>query len=265
MSVAVPIIYKFGFHTPRVAPIAVLSVCRQAQEAPCDPANRHAYAPPRFVAAGRTERGRHAASPDAYHNRLRPSISAPVPLSRPTLGAGLLTPPVMRSGDRTTTWVGRPHHNVTAPQRVGVRAPCAGRLPSAHAFGLRLDEDVPIRTAQGINHPQHAKTVGDHAERRAKERLHQRPPLRRPFYPPTERTAILDLRAARGWSLEQTARTFQVTAATSASWMKRLEENGPDELVRVRQPVALDPPPVGFRFVLLLGFPSLLTKRLRRR
>jgi predicted RNA polymerase sigma factor len=61
-------------------------------------------------------------------------------------------------------------------------------------------------------------------------------PHRRPHYPPTERMAILELRAARGWSLEQTARTFQVTAATIASWMKRIDEEGPDALVQLREP-----------------------------
>ena len=38
------------------------------------------------------------------------------------------------------------------------------------------------------------------------------PPHRRPFYPPTERMAILELKAARAWSLEQTARAFLVTS-----------------------------------------------------
>jgi predicted RNA polymerase sigma factor len=33
---------------------------------------------------------------------------------------------------------------------------------------------------------------------------------RRPHYPPTARLAILELRAARGWSLAQTARVFLV-------------------------------------------------------
>ncbi len=41
------------------------------------------------------------------------------------------------------------------------------------------------------------------------------PPARRPHYPPTERMAILELRATRGWSLEQTAKTFLVTADTA--------------------------------------------------
>lgn len=52
-------------------------------------------------------------------------------------------------------------------------------------------------------------------------------PRQRPFYPPTEHLAILELKAARGWSLERIAKAFLVTAATIASWMKRLDEDGP--------------------------------------
>ena len=59
-------------------------------------------------------------------------------------------------------------------------------------------------------------------------------PHRRPHYPPTERMAILELRAARGWSLQQTADTFRLTAPTVASWMKRVDEEGPDALVQLR-------------------------------
>jgi transposase len=49
--------------------------------------------------------------------------------------------------------------------------------------------------------------------------------------------AILELKAARGWSLEQTAKAFLVTAATIATWMKRLDEEGPHALVQLRHPV----------------------------
>lgn len=59
-------------------------------------------------------------------------------------------------------------------------------------------------------------------------RMEQIPPCRRPQYPPAERMAILELKAAHAWSLEQTARAFLVTAATIASWMRRLDEEGPD-------------------------------------
>ena len=68
-------------------------------------------------------------------------------------------------------------------------------------------------------------------------RLARIEPHRRPHYPPTERMAILELRAARGWSLEQTARVFHLTAATVASWMKRLGEEGAHALVQLREPV----------------------------
>jgi len=60
---------------------------------------------------------------------------------------------------------------------------------------------------------------------------------RRPHYAPSERMAILELRAARGWSASQTADRFLVTPATIASWMQRLDEEGPDALVQLREPV----------------------------
>jgi len=65
-------------------------------------------------------------------------------------------------------------------------------------------------------------------------RMEQLEPHRRPHYPPTARLAILELRAIRGWSLAQTARVFQVSPLTIASWMGRLEEEGPDALGRRR-------------------------------
>jgi transposase-like protein len=62
-------------------------------------------------------------------------------------------------------------------------------------------------------------------------------PSRRPHYPPPERLAIVTLRAAAGWSAAQTARRFLLTAATIASWMQRLDEQGPEALVRTAAPV----------------------------
>jgi transcriptional regulator with XRE-family HTH domain len=63
------------------------------------------------------------------------------------------------------------------------------------------------------------------------------PPHRRPHYPPIERLAILELRAARGWSLAQTARRLLVTPLTVASWSKRLDDEGPGALIQLREPV----------------------------
>ena len=68
-------------------------------------------------------------------------------------------------------------------------------------------------------------------------RMAQIAPQRRPHYGPHERMAILELRAARGWSLKQTADTFLVTPATVTSWLKRIDEQGPDALLQLREPV----------------------------
>jgi predicted RNA polymerase sigma factor len=62
-------------------------------------------------------------------------------------------------------------------------------------------------------------------------------PHQRPLYPPTERMAILEVKVARGWSLEQAAKAFLVTAATIASWMGRVDEQGPAALVQLPEPV----------------------------
>jgi transposase len=67
-------------------------------------------------------------------------------------------------------------------------------------------------------------------------RLEQIPASRRPHYPPIQRMAILELKAARSWSLEQAARAFLVTAATIASWLKRIDEKGAAALVQLPQP-----------------------------
>ena len=88
----------------------------------------------------------------------------------------------------------------------------------------------------------------DREEIRIKDtRMEAIPPARRPHYAPAERLAILELRAARGWSQAQTARVFQVTEATIASWSKRLDEEGPDALLRTREPVNKFPDFVRYR------------------
>ena len=68
-------------------------------------------------------------------------------------------------------------------------------------------------------------------------RMARIPPPRRPHYPPVERLAILELRAARGWTAATTAERLFVTPATIASWMQRLDEEGPAALVQTREPV----------------------------
>jgi putative transposase len=68
-------------------------------------------------------------------------------------------------------------------------------------------------------------------------RMAQLSPHRRPYYPPIERMAILQLKAARGWSQEQTADHFLVTSETIAFWLRRVDEEGPKALVQLAEPV----------------------------
>lgn len=60
---------------------------------------------------------------------------------------------------------------------------------------------------------------------------------RRPHYAPPERLAILTLKAARGWSQAQAARSFLLEPATIASWLKEIRESGEEALVKIAEPV----------------------------
>jgi hypothetical protein len=71
------------------------------------------------------------------------------------------------------------------------------------------------------------------------------PPEKRPHYVPKERMAILELNAARVWSLAQTASRVLVASATISSWQHRIDEDGPDTLVQLPQPVNKYPQFVG--------------------
>jgi len=96
-------------------------------------------------------------------------------------------------------------------------------------------------------------------------RMERVPAQRRPHYPPIERLEILELRAARGWSQAETARRLLVTPLTVASWTQRLDDEGPDALIQVRQPVNRFPELVGYlvqRFRVLC--PRMGTRRIAR-
>ena len=60
---------------------------------------------------------------------------------------------------------------------------------------------------------------------------------RRPYFRPIERMAILELKAARGWSQAEAARRFLVKPTTIASWLKRIDESSKAPLVQIGEPV----------------------------
>ena len=60
---------------------------------------------------------------------------------------------------------------------------------------------------------------------------------RRPHYSPVQRMQILQLRSARGWTLEKTAQLFLVDLQTLLHWMRRLDEPGERPLIQTVEPV----------------------------
>ncbi|HOI56370.1 MAG TPA: hypothetical protein PLP01_14065 [Phycisphaerae bacterium] len=78
-----------------------------------------------------------------------------------------------------------------AASSLNARVRLSARLEQAKAEIALLREEIRIKDA----------------------RMRAVPAQRRPHYLPTERQAILELKAARGWSLSQTARAFLVTTA----------------------------------------------------
>ena len=59
-------------------------------------------------------------------------------------------------------------------------------------------------------------------------------PHRRPQYGPTERMAILEVRAMRGWNKTETGRRFLVSDDTIRAWLRRADN---DTLVQTQSPV----------------------------
>ena len=62
-------------------------------------------------------------------------------------------------------------------------------------------------------------------------------PHRRPRSAPTERLAMLEVRAARGWWLQPAADLFLLAPARVALWAQRVDEQGPPALWQLRPPV----------------------------
>ena len=52
-------------------------------------------------------------------------------------------------------------------------------------------------------------------------------------YGPIQRMQILRLRAARGWTVAQTAERFLLTEMSIQNWMRRLDDGGEEALIRL--------------------------------
>ncbi len=133
----------------------------------------------------------------------------------------------------------------------------AARGQAAHAW------DARVRLAEENNRLRQEIALLREELRIKDARMERIPAQRRPHYPPVERLAILELRAARGWSLAETARHLLVTPLTVTSWNRRLDDEGPDALVQVREPVNHFPEFVAYLVLRLKALcPAMGTRRI---
>src|SRR3990172_9116770 len=155
---------------------------------------------------------------------------------------------------------GWPRHVRSAVIHVVSMARVCLTMARAHAEN-HFDARIRLRTeVDGLRH----EIALLKEEMRIKDaRMGRLPAQRRPHYPPIERLAILELRAARGWTVAETARRLLVTPLTVASWNRRLDEEGPDALVQVPEPVNRFPEFVAYLVRRLRALcPSMETRRI---
>ncbi len=95
------------------------------------------------------------------------------------------------------------------------------------------DRDLRTRRRAEIDRLNHELALLQEELRIKDARMERVVPHRRPHYVPLERMAILELRAARAWSARQAAERFHITATTLGSWKARIDEHGPNALLRI--------------------------------
>ncbi len=99
------------------------------------------------------------------------------------------------------------------------------------------DRDHRTRVRVEIDRLNHELALLQEELRIKNARMERIPPQRRPHYTPLERMAIMELRAARGWSARQASGRFHVSMTTLASWKARIDEDGPNALLQTTEPV----------------------------
>ena len=147
-----------------------------------------------------------------------------------------------------------------------IHAVSMATIAFTHALARAANNpDAQIRAQAEIDRLQREVDLLLEEARIKDARMERLPAQRRPHYPPSERLAILELRAARAWSQAETARRLLVTPLTVASWTQRLDDEGPDALVQVPQPVNRFPELVGYLVQRLKALcPKMGTRRIAR-
>ena len=131
-----------------------------------------------------------------------------------------------------------PKHWTGAVQAIMLRVIALAKYAIVYTRGWAANSSsLRVRLAAKVEQLQQEVALLREELRIKDGRMTRIPPAQRPHFQPVERFAILELRAARGWSLAQTARAFLLSTQTIAAWMKRLDEEGPEALLQTQEPV----------------------------
>jgi len=102
---------------------------------------------------------------------------------------------------------------------------------------LSENEHLPIRIAAELKRLKMENAQLKEMMAIKDARMNRLEPKHRPYYSPTERMRILELKSVTGMSNTQAAKVFLVGETTIASWQKRTDEKGHKALLQLNQPV----------------------------
>ena len=123
-------------------------------------------------------------------------------------------------------------------QNAILHAIALGRFVISYTRSWALNSCVErIRLAAQLERSSAEVTMLIEENRLLRARIIKMPCARRPHYCPVDRFAILELKAARGWSAAQAARRLVLSPGTLASWLKRLDASGKESLLALPTPV----------------------------
>jgi transposase InsO family protein len=123
-------------------------------------------------------------------------------------------------------------------QEAFVQAVGLARFALLHVRGWAVNSPLERARLQGDNDRLRTDLALLSQELELKDaRMARIAPADRPHYTPQQRLAILNLRAARGWTVAKTARRFLVVPSTIRLWTRRCDADGPEALLQTPTPV----------------------------
>ena len=113
-----------------------------------------------------------------------------------------------------------------------------GRFVTAYTRSWAINCSVQrIRLTAELDHAAQEIALLTEENRLLRARILAMAPSRRPHYSPTDRFAILELKAARGWNASCVGRQLVLSPATIAAWLKRVDADGKNALLALPAPV----------------------------